>query len=174
MGPRTGKVTLLVSLLAAGLLTIGAVAAVPRMMHSHGGPFGELGFGGRLLRVLSSLELTDDQKTRIKTILKDEEPRMEPLADHVIQSKKALFEAVHAPGFDERAVRSAASVAATAETEMAVERARAVSRLRALLTPDQQAQLETIRRQFEERLEKRVGLARAIWREHAADFIDAL
>jgi len=55
-----------------------------------------------------------------------------------------------------------------------VERARIESRLRGILTDDQQNRLESMRRQFEERLERRVGLARTIWKEHAADFVDAL
>ena len=57
---------------------------------------------------------------------------------------------------------------------MAVERARTVSRLLGVLTPGQQSKIETVRREFEERLGKRIGLARSIWREGAADFIDAL
>ena len=55
-----------------------------------------------------------------------------------------------------------------------VERARIESRLRGILTDDQQNRLESIRRQFEERLARRVGLARTIWKEHAADFVDAV
>ena len=31
-----------------------------------------------------------------------------------------------------------------------------------------------MRRRFEKRLERRVGLARTIWKEHAADYVDAL
>jgi len=48
------------------------------------------------------------------------------------------------------------------------------SRLRGIITDEQQNRLESIRRQFEERLERRVGLARTVWKEHAADFVDAL
>ncbi|PYT12771.1 MAG: hypothetical protein DMF51_12400 [Acidobacteria bacterium] len=174
MSPGTRTITVFVTLVTAGLLTVAAVAAVPRALRYHSGLFSGYGSGGRLLHVLSGLDLTDDQKTQIKAILKDEGPRIEPLADQVIRTKKALFDAVHTQQFDEPAVRSAAATAASAETEMAVERARTVSRLRGLLTPDQQAQIETIRRGFEERIEKRIGLTRSIWREHAADFIDAL
>ena len=163
MSPGTRTITVFVTLVTAGLLTVAAVAAVPRALRYHSGLFSGYASGGRLLHVLSGLDLTDDQKTQIKAILKDEGPRIEPLADQVITQQ-----------FDEPAVRSAAATAASAETEMAVERARTVSRLRGLLTPDQQAQIETIRRGFEERIEKRIGLTRSIWREHAADFIDAL
>jgi len=49
-----------------------------------------------------------------------------------------------------------------------------VSRFRGILTDEQQERLDSMSRQFEDRLERRVGLARTIWKEHAADFIDAL
>jgi Spy/CpxP family protein refolding chaperone len=92
----------------------------------------------------------------------------------MLRSKKELFDAVHARTFDEKSVRSAASTAARATTDLSVERARMVSRFRDILTDEQQDRLEAIRLQFEQRLEKRIGLSRTIWKEHAADFIDAL
>ncbi len=174
MTPRGKKAVVLASVLSACLLTFGAAAGVTHAWHRHGGPFGGFGFGGRLMGALSDLDLTDDQKTRIKAILGEEGPKIEPLLDQVAQSKKTLFEAIHGRQFDEGAVRSASAAAAGAQTELAVERARTMSRLRALLTPDQQARLETIRQELEQQLEKRIGLARSIWREHAADFVDAL
>jgi len=174
MSPRRKKVAVLAVLFAACLLTIGAVAGVQHSRGHHGGPFGGFGFGGRLMGVLSDLDLTEDQKTQIKAILSEEGPKIEPLTDQVLETKKTLFEAIHRQRFDEDAVRSASAAAAGAQAELAVERARTVSRLRALLTDDQQAKLETIRAEFEQRLEKRIGLARSIWREHAADFVDAL
>ncbi len=172
MRPRKKTMAILAAA-GAGILAIGA-AAVPARMYHHGGPYGEFGFGGGMARALASLELTDEQKSQVKAILKDESPKVEPLVDELVRSKKALFDAVHARTFDEKAVRSAASASARATTDLAVERARMVSRFRDILTDEQQERLETIRRQFEDRLEKRVGLARTIWKEHAADFIDAL
>src|SRR6266704_912339 len=166
----TKKTTLVLATVAAGLLAVGAAVAVPARAYHHGGMSGEFGFGGGIGRALASLDLTDDQKTQVKAILQDEGPRVEPLVDEVLRSKKALFEAVHSRTFDEKAVRAAASVSAKATTDLAVERARMVSRFRGILTDEQQDRLDSIRGRFEERLEKRVGLARTIWKEHAADF----
>ena len=168
----TRKAGIVLASVAAGVLAIGA--AVPARQHHHGGLFGELGFGRGMGRAFASLDLTDDQKSQVKTILQDEGPRVEPLVDGFLRSKKALFEAVHSRTFDEKAVRAAASDSAKASTDLAVERARIESRLRGILIDEQQNRLESIRRQFEERLERRVGLARTIWKEHAADFVDAL
>jgi Spy/CpxP family protein refolding chaperone len=168
----TRKTGIVLASVAAGVLAVGA--AVPARMHHHGGLFGELGFGGGMGRAFASLDLTDDQKSQVKAILLDEGPKVEPLVDGLLRSKKALFEAVHSGTFDESAVRAAASDSAKATTDLAVERALIVSRLCGILTEEQQDRLESIRRQFEERLEKRVGLARTIWKEHVADFVDAL
>jgi Spy/CpxP family protein refolding chaperone len=173
MSPRKKTLVILASVLG-GVLAIGAAVAVPAGMHHHGGMFGEFGFGHGMGRALASLELTDDQKSKAKAILEDEGPTVEPLVDQMLLSKKALFDAVHAPAFDEKSVRSAAAAAGQASTELAVERARILSRFRGILTDDQQARLETIRRQFEERFERHIGMARSMWKEHAADFIDAL
>ena len=172
MSPRKKTIAIL-ALGTAGFLAFGFAIALPARLH-HGGPFGEFGFGGGMARALASLELTDGQKAQVKAILADEGPKVEPLVDELLQSKKGLFEAVHAGTFDEKAVRAAASGAARAETELAVERARMVSRFRDILTDEQQDRLEAIREKFEERIEKHIGLARTLWKEHAADFIDAL
>jgi len=158
----------------AGVLAIGAAVTEPARMHHQGGPFGESGFGHGMGRALASLDLTDEQKSQVKAILKEEGPTIEPLVDETLRSKKVLFDAVHARTFDEKSVRSAASAAARATTDLAVERARMVSRFRDVLTDEQQDRFETIRQQFDERLERRIGRARTIWREHADDFIDAL
>jgi Spy/CpxP family protein refolding chaperone len=174
MSPRTKKIALFASVLVAGLLTFGALAALPAAMHHHGGVFGDFGFGHRAARALSALELTDEQKSQVKGILRESGPAVEPLVDEVLRSKRALFDAVHAATFDEQAVRDAASAAARAGADLAVEKARIVSRVRGLLTAEQQEKLEAIHQEFEARFLKHIGLARDIWREHAEDFIDEL
>ena len=173
MSPRTKKIAVFASVLAAGLLTFGALAALPAALH-HGGPFGELGFGHRAARALSALDLTDEQKSQVKGILRESGPAIEPLVDEVLRSKKALFEAVHRAQFDEQAVREAAAAAGRAGTDLAIEKARIVSRVRGVLTAEQQEKLDAIHQEFEARLLKHIGLARDIWREHAEDFIDEL
>lgn len=174
MSPRTKKIALFASVLVAGLLTFGALAALPAAMNHHGGVFGEFGFGHRAARALSALELTDEQKSQVKRILRESGPAIEPLVDEVLRSKKALFETVHRAQFDEQAVRDTAAAAARAGTDLAIEKARIVSRVRGLLTAEQQEKLEAIHQEFEARFLKHIGLARDIWREHAEDFIDEL
>jgi Spy/CpxP family protein refolding chaperone len=173
MSPRTKTATVVASM-AAGLLAIGAAVAVPGHLSHRGGGFGEIGFGGGIGRALASLDLTEDQKTQVKAILKDEQPKLDPLVDELLRSKRALFDSVHARTFDEKTVRAAASDSVKAQADLAVEKARMMSRFRGLLTDEQQDRLDAIRQRFEDRMQKRVGLARTIWREHASDFVDAL
>jgi periplasmic protein CpxP/Spy len=173
MTPRTKTLAILASV-AGCVLAIGAALAVEAGHYHHGGPFAEFGFGHGMARALASLDLTDDQKSQMKAILKDEGPRIEPLIDRVLSTKKDLFDAVHGRTFDEQSVRSASSAAAQASADMAVEKARMVARMRDVLTDDQQGRLETIHKEFEERFEKRIGQMRSNWMEHASDFIDAL
>ena len=173
MSPRT-KIAAVVASVAAGLLVVGAVAALPAHMSHRGGGFGEFGFGGGIGRALASLDLTDDQKTQVKAILKEEQPTIDPLLDELVRSKTALFDAVHGRTFDEKAVRAAASASAKAQSDLAVAKARLVSRFRGILTDAQRDRLDAIRQRFEDRLQRRVRLARTIWREHASDFVDAL
>src|SRR3989442_12587107 len=119
MSPRK-KTLAIVASVSVAILAIGAAVAVPARMYHHDGPFGEFGFGHGMARALASLGLTDDQKSQVKAILKDESPKLEPLMDHLLSSKKALFDAVHARTFDEKTVRSARSASALATTNMPV------------------------------------------------------
>src|SRR5260370_23744164 len=91
MSPRNKRITI-VAVAITGLLAIGAAFAVPSHRHRHGGPFGEMGFGGGIGRALASLDLTDEQKPQLKAIVNDEGPAVDPLVDDLLRSKKALFE----------------------------------------------------------------------------------
>src|SRR2546425_4945879 len=69
MSPRKKTLVILGSAFAA-VLAIGAAVAVPAHMYRHGGGFGEFGFGHGIGRALASLDLTDEQKSQVKAILK--------------------------------------------------------------------------------------------------------
>jgi len=164
MTPRTKRYVAILSLTVVGFVVAGATVARAQMP----------GRRGPLRAILTGLDLTGAQKEQIKGILKDEQPRLEPLVDEMVRSRRALFEAVSAPTFDEGAIRAAADTAARAATALAVERARMGSLLRGVLTAEQQARFDEGLRRMRERMAKRGALGRRIWREHAADFVDAL
>ncbi|MBI4589127.1 MAG: hypothetical protein HY725_09835, partial [Candidatus Rokubacteria bacterium] len=69
---RTSKRNVaIVTLTLAGLLVSGVVMARAHMPRP----------GGHFWGILSRLDLTDAQKEQVKAILKEEQPRLEPLAD---------------------------------------------------------------------------------------------
>jgi Spy/CpxP family protein refolding chaperone len=126
-----------------GLLAAGAALAGP----GHG----QDGFGGPMAGALRQLDLSDDQKTKVKAILDEERPKVRPLFDETRVSRRALLEAESAAKFDESSVRAAAQAVAGAEADLAVAKARLNARLRSILTPDQQAKLDALRQSFLDR-----------------------
>jgi protein CpxP len=166
--PRTRRSLLLG---AAGLLALVGTGAAVASAHSPG--HGRA--GGPLAHLLRHLELSDEQKTQIKALMRDARPRLQPLAAEAMRTRRAVFQAVAAPTFDETAVRAAAEAAGRAAGDLAVERARLTSEVRALLTPEQQARLDEALRRMEERGERRGHMGgRAAWHERAADLVDTL
>ncbi len=154
-------------LAVAGLFAAGVAVAGPRPMdRGHGW------HGGPKMPFLSQLNLSEDQKTQVKAIFDEEHAKIAPLAEKSMQARHALGEAIHAAAFDESAVRAAAAQAAIVESDLAVERARLASRIRAVLTPDQQKQMDALRQQSLERMQERPEGQRRDWREDPADSAD--
>ena len=159
----TKTATTATSLALAALLAAGVVVAGQRAMdRPHGGHGGPMSF-------LSQLNLSDDQKAQVKTILDDEHAKMAPLADGSMKAHRALNDAIHASTFDEGAVRAAATQAAGVEGDLAVERARLASRIRGVLTADQQKQLDALRKQALDRMQQRAAQHRAAWSEDSEE-----
>jgi Spy/CpxP family protein refolding chaperone len=146
MNHGTKGSTLAVGLALAGLLTVApANAGTPPMGHGHPG------HGEPMMHMLSQLNLSDDQKTQVHAVFEDEHSRMAPLKEGSMKAHHALEQAIHAPTFDESAIRAAAAQAGAAEGELSVEKGRMLSRIRALLTPDQQKQMEALHEQMSQR-----------------------
>ena len=142
MNARTRLSTAAAGLALAGLLTVGStIARTPPMGHGHAG------HGEPMMHLLSQLDLTEAQRTQVQGILDDEHPKLAPLMEGSMKAHRALEQTIHAPTFDENAIRAAASKAGIAEGDLAVEKGRLASRIRAVLTPDQQKQMDALREQ---------------------------
>ena len=143
MNSRTSLKAITIGLALAGLLATGPVLA-GQAGTPHGGPGHD---GGPMMHMLKSLNLSDDQKAKVKEIMDDEHPKMAPLAQNSWKARQGLEQAIHAPVFDENAIRAAATQVGHAEAELAVERGRLSSRIRGVLTTDQQKQMDARRQQ---------------------------
>jgi Spy/CpxP family protein refolding chaperone len=95
-------------------------------------------------RIMDQLELTAEQRAAVENLHRDLESGMEATREQLRDARSALFESIHAAQFDESAVRQAAAGVASLEADLAVARARGFQQFRALLTPEQQQELDSI------------------------------
>jgi protein CpxP len=121
----------------------GQLIAVP----AGGPPGGRMGKGsGRhLARMAKALDLTDAQKEQVKAILETEKANVAPLRQKFAETREKIRLAVETTPFDEAAVRSLAVSQNETRTEMTVSRARAESRIFALLSPEQKERAKKFR-----------------------------
>lgn len=150
-------------------------------MHGEGfGRGGPFGFEeGHLVHVLQQLDLSDDQKARLREQLLAAGPVMQPLIEQSMEAHRGLAEAIHADAFDAKAVRKAADAWGTAEANLAVERARLFSSLRQdILTDDQKQTLEQMKERMHDHIDQRASKMQAgaqdRWAEHVNALVDGL
>lgn len=110
-------------------------------------------YGHRLgvRRLLAQLNLTDDQKTRIRTIFANHRDAFRALHEQLREKRVALREAARTEPFDEALVRSRAQEVANVQVEMMVARTRLVNEVTSVLTPEQKAKLDELREQRRQR-----------------------
>lgn len=121
--------------------------------HGHGhGMFG----AGHLLKFFHRLDLSDAQKTQVAGILKGLEPEAKEAVRGMVDARIQLANVTMSGTYDEAAVRQA-SVQASARTEdLAVIRAKAVSRIMGILDSDQKATIEKMKERITQRLDDMV------------------
>ena len=139
----------LAAVLAAGSLAFALPAAQAHSMHGHGGYHGQDMRGG--LPGLRGLDLSDAQREQVRGIFKEQAPAMRERMEIARKAHQELRTASLAPSFDGARVRSLADTAAKALADAAVLRAEAMSKVVALLTPEQRAKLEERRERGERR-----------------------
>ena len=123
--------TLAALLNLGGLLTtssLGADTATP----AHGGYFH---------RMAQRLNLTDDQKAQVKTILQSERGTLKSLFNQLHAARENLRATIQTPDANETAVRAASARVAAVEADLAVERMKIVAKIAPILTDEQRQQL---------------------------------
>ncbi len=86
-----------------------------------------------------SLALTDDQRAKMRTLREQHLGELRTAQDQVRAARDKFQEARRNAGPDEKALRVAAGVLATAEADLMVLRARQQAQLTGVLTPEQRA-----------------------------------
>ena len=97
------------------------------------------------------LNLTDDQKAQIRKITDNFEESTKSLRDQ-LKALHASEPDLFSGAFDEAAVRAAAEARAKIDIELSVARAQLMSRIGAILTTEQKAQIAAKRAEFAQRL----------------------
>jgi|SRR5579862_5358822 len=92
-------------------------------------------------RIGERLNLTDDQKAQIKTILRGEKDTLKPLVQQLHAARVNLRAAIQAGDANETAVRAASAKVAAVEADLAVERMKIFAKIAPILTDAQRQQL---------------------------------
>ncbi len=104
--------------------------------------------------IANDLNLTDDQRTKIKGVLETERPAIQSLVHKFEQQNDQLHSK---SSFDETYVRSVAQQQSGTYADALVEREKVRSEIFAILTPDQQNKLNQLTTEFRTALEDRLA-----------------
>jgi Spy/CpxP family protein refolding chaperone len=128
-----------------------ADAPPPPPMHGHG--YGMAGEGHPMGFFAKALNLTDEQKAQMKTIMQKEHPTVKPLMQQQHQIDLQLRQYVEGT-FDPVKVQALAAQKAQVQAQLTVKETRVHNELYQLLTTDQRAQLKEIEANHEARMQR--------------------
>jgi Spy/CpxP family protein refolding chaperone len=134
---------LIVSSAALGLPSGAFAQGMPMPIDGPLGMHGPMGMrGGGPEMMLRGLDLTEAQRDQIFKIHHDQAPVMYEQTKLMRRAREELMQAGKADRFDEARARQAADALARAVSTMAVMRTQTMSRVRAVLTPEQRRRLD--------------------------------
>jgi periplasmic protein CpxP/Spy len=129
-----------------------ADAPPPPPMHGH-----EFGMGGPMMGFFAKqLNLTEDQKAQMKSVMEKEHPTMKPLMQQQRLIDQQLRQYVEGT-FDQAKVQALAAQKAQVQAQITVQETRIHNQLYQLLTPDQQTQLKQIEAKHEARMQQHMN-----------------
>ncbi|MGH9350490.1 MAG: Spy/CpxP family protein refolding chaperone [Vicinamibacterales bacterium] len=124
-----------------------------------GGPGRRGGFGpggpGRGGFPLGQLELSEAQREQVREVMQRHRDQMQEAGRRLREAHQAQRAAVEAVPLNEGLIRSTSQTLATAQTDMALLRARIHSDVWSLLTPEQQQKAKELREQRANRANER-------------------
>ncbi|HEY6189508.1 MAG TPA: Spy/CpxP family protein refolding chaperone [Pyrinomonadaceae bacterium] len=162
----SGVLAFLIGLATPGLVALGQDAGAAegagqregqrgeRRWH-RGGKRGGHDMRGGLGRFARNLNLSDAQKQQMQQIAGRYRQANESLREQFRAQHKDEFGSFGDGTFNEAAIRSAAQARANLQVEMAVSRARMMSEMYAVLTPEQKTQLAQQREQWKQKMNER-------------------
>lgn len=135
--------------LAASLVLLAAGGVLGGYLLAHEGPGGR---GPRMLgRMARHLDLTEDQKARIREIYESRSVQIQEQREAKRNARRALAEAIHAEPRDEAAIRARAAELGRLTGEGAVLHSRIRAEIAPLLTAEQRQKLADMKGKARER-----------------------
>ena len=141
------------ALIVSSLGLIGAASAMPfgegagcwRGGYQMGPGHKYSGRGFNVERMANKLDLTDDQRTQIEAIAEESREQMSDQRNKLQANLEQLRELMQQSPFNEAEVRNIADAQGDLKADMIVLRAQQRTKINAVLTDDQHAQLEKMR-----------------------------
>jgi Spy/CpxP family protein refolding chaperone len=159
--PRSALILAGAAVLAVGGVIAGRVAAGVLPGESSGVPGPQRMFN----RISRALDLTDDQQSRAKGVLKSHADEIEAQLRSVAAARRALFDAMHARPIDEAAIRQRALELGRVHGDGGVLFAKIRTEIEPILTDDQKTKLEHYREKMRGRGDRAITSFR--------DFLDS-
>jgi len=117
--------------------------------HHRGG-----GGGGRGM-MLRGIDLTDDQKAQVKTIMQSSRESSKPLREQMKANRQKLQTLSDSGNFDQAQVQALADEQGRLTAQMIVEKEKVKSQISAILTTEQKAKAAEMKAQFKQKREER-------------------
>lgn len=118
--------------------------------HEHGGGFGTIGTGGatgHILKMMDKLDLTQEQRDKVWTILDATRVTMRPHIEALYEGRKQMKQ-LRGDNYDESAARKLADQQGKHLADMIFLKTQAHSKIHAVLTPEQRAKMDQFRHRW--------------------------
>ena len=111
--------------------------------------------GGGHGMMLRGLDLTDEQKAQIKTIMQASKETSKPIREQMKSNRQKLQQLSDSGNFDQAQVQATAAQQGTLTAQMIVEKEKVKSQISAILTTEQKAKAADIKAQLKQKREER-------------------
>jgi Spy/CpxP family protein refolding chaperone len=159
------KTNKLLILATAAAIIVGGLTSAPAQNLNDATAGTRPGHGRMLQRLAKKLNLTDDQKAQIKTVLIADKDTLANLSGQLHTGRQNLRAAIHASDANETSVRAASAKVAGVEADFAVERMKLYGKIAPILTDEQRRKIAD----FEQRADSLAGEAIARLGEPSGD-----
>lgn len=146
-------------LIGVGICALAVAGAFAGRLSADAIPQGSGGEGAPRMfrRIARALDLTDDQKAQVKTILRNHSADITAQMTASRNAKRALRDAVMAQPLDENAIRGRATDAGRVHADGAVLFAKIRAEVDPILTPDQREKLKGLQARARSRADNAVA-----------------